>query len=41
VRMMAAASYIRAAHTDTEGKERKAQRTADQNAHGSGRRPVG
>ncbi len=41
VRMMAAASYIRAAHTDTEGKERKAQRTADQHPHASGRRPVG
>jgi HEAT repeat protein len=41
VRMMAAASYIRAAHTDTEGKEHKAQRTADQHEHASGRRPVG
>jgi HEAT repeat protein len=37
VRMMAAASYIRAAHTDTEKKER----TADQQGHSSGRRPVG
>jgi HEAT repeat protein len=37
VRMMAAASYIRAAHTDTEGKERK----AEQHEHASGRRPVG
>jgi HEAT repeat protein len=42
VRMMAAASYIRAAaHTDTEGKERTSQRTADQQGHASGRRPVG
>jgi HEAT repeat protein len=41
VRTMAAASYIRAAHTDTEGKERKAQRTAEQHEHASGRRPVG
>jgi HEAT repeat protein len=41
VRLMAAASYIRAAHTDTEGKERKAQRTTDQHEHASGRRPVG
>ena len=37
VRMMAAASYIRAAHTDTEKK----QRTAEQQGHASGRRPVG
>jgi HEAT repeat protein len=37
VRMMAAASYIRAAHTDTENK----QHTADQHGHASGRRPVG
>jgi HEAT repeat protein len=37
VRMMAAASYIRAAHTDTENK----QRTAEQHEHASGRRPVG
>ena len=38
VRMMAAASYVRAAaHTNTEGKER----TADQQEHTSGRRPVG
>jgi HEAT repeat protein len=41
VRMMAAASYIRAAHTDTEGKERKAEHTADQHGHASGKRPVG
>jgi HEAT repeat protein len=37
VRMMAAASYIRASHTDVEKKER----TADQQGHASGRRPVG
>jgi HEAT repeat protein len=37
VRMMAAASYIQAARTDTENK----QRTADQRGHASGRRPVG
>ena len=37
VRTMAAASYIRAAHTDTENK----QHTADQHGHASGRRPVG
>jgi HEAT repeat protein len=37
VRLMAAASYIRAAHTDTENKEH----TADQHGHASGRRPVG
>lgn len=37
VRTMAAASYIRAAHTDTENK----QHTADQHGHTSGRRPVG
>jgi HEAT repeat protein len=41
VRMMAAASYIRAAHVDTEDKERKAERTADRQGHTSGRRPVG
>jgi HEAT repeat protein len=37
VRMMAAASYIRATHTDTDNK----QHTADQQGHISGRRPAG
>jgi HEAT repeat protein len=37
VKMMAAASYIRAAHSDAENTEH----TADQHKHASGRRPVG
>jgi HEAT repeat protein len=37
VRVMAAASYIRAAHTDTDNK----QHTADQQGHASGRHPAG
>ena len=42
VRMMAAASYLRvAAHADTEGKERTAEHTADQEGHASGRRAAG